>query len=328
MPIDWPRFCDVIRSNQRFVLTSHVRPDCDCLGSELGMAAVLDALGKNVLIVNGHPTPPNLEFVDPDRRIKVLGEDLQVDEVNSAGEVLMILDTSSWAQLGPMGDVVRSTSAKVVVVDHHVKGDNVGALEFKDTEAEATGRLVAEAAEHLGVTLDAQAASALFAAIATDTGWYRFSSTTAATFRYGAKLIEQGACPTSIFASLYERDTLGRTRLRGRILERFEIELDGRLAHTFVRAADFAETGAHPSDTEDVINSGLAIAGTEVAVILVEQATGGFKISFRSRCDLDCSEVAAQFGGGGHKAAAGAFVEGEFPTAQEQILGAVRRAMG
>jgi phosphoesterase RecJ-like protein len=104
--------------------------------------------------------------------------------------------------------------------------------------------------------------------------------------------------------------------------------MDGRLAHTFVRAADFAETGALPSDTEDVINAGLAIAGTEVAVILVEQIDGGFKISFRSQCDLDCSDVAAQFGGGGHKAAAGAFVEGEFAAARKKVLDAVRQAMG
>lgn len=328
MPIDWPQFCTLIRSHQRFVLTSHIRPDCDALGSELGMARVLDALGKDVLVVNGQATPPNLAFIDPDHRIKVVGADLRVDEVNAAAEVLMILDTSSWAQLGPMGDVVRTTSAKKIVLDHHVKGDDVGALEFKNTEAEATGRLVAEAAEHLGVELDSRTAACLFAAIATDTGWFRFSSTTSETYRWGSRLIERGARPAAIFNDLYEQDTLARTRLRGRILEHFDVELDGRLAHTYVRASDFAETGALPSDTEDAINAGLAITGTEVAVILVEQLDGGFKISFRSRCDLDCSEVAAQFGGGGHKAAAGAFVDAEFPAAQERVLGAVREAMG
>lgn len=328
MPIDWSEFCKIIHAHQRFVLTSHIRPDCDALGSELGMAAVLDALGKDVLVVNGQATPPNLAFIDPDRRIQVVGEDLDIERIHAAAEVLMILDTSSWAQLGPMADVVRTSPAKKIVLDHHVKGDDVGAMDFKHTEAEATGRLVAEAAEHLGVELSPQTAACLFAAIATDTGWFRFSSTTSETFRWGSRLVQRGARPSAIFADLYEQDTLGRVKLRGRILERFTTELDGRLAHTYVRAADFAETGALPSDTEDVINSGLAIAGTEVAVILVEQARGGFKISFRSRCDLDCSEVASQFGGGGHKAAAGAFVDAEFAQAQDKVLGAVRAAMG
>jgi phosphoesterase RecJ-like protein len=328
MPINWSHFCEIIRAHKRFLLTSHIRPDCDSLGSELGMAGVLDKLGKEVLIVNGHATPPNLAFVDPKRRIQVLGEDISLEEVNAAADVLMILDTSSWAQLGPMAEVVRSTSAVKLVFDHHLKGDDIGALEFKNTRAEATGRLVAEAAEQLGVPLTPAIAASLFAAMATDTGWFRFSSTTADTYFWASRLVEAGADPAAIYAELYENDTLGRTRLRGRILERFETELDGRLAHTFVRASDFAETGALPSDTEDVINAGLAIAGTEVAVILVEQLEGGFKISFRSRCDLDCSDVAAQFGGGGHKAAAGAFLDGEFATVQTTILNAVRQAMG
>jgi phosphoesterase RecJ-like protein len=328
MPIDWPHFCRIVNAHQRFVVTSHIRPDCDSLGSELGLAGVLDKLGKDVLIANGHATPPNLAFVDPDRRIKVLGNEVSVEEVSAAADVLMILDTSSWAQLGPMSEVVRTTPAVKIVLDHHVKGDDVGAIDFKNTQAEATGRLVAEAAEHLGVPLTPHIASNLFAAIATDTGWFRFSSTTAETYRWASKLIHAGAVPAAIYAELYERDTLGRMKLRGRILERFETDLNGRLAHTFVRASDFADTGALPSDTEDVINSGLAIMGAEVAVILVEQLEGGFKISFRSQCDLDCSEVAAQFGGGGHKAAAGAFVEGDFASAQKKILDAVREAMG
>jgi phosphoesterase RecJ-like protein len=168
----------------------------------------------------------------------------------------------------------------------------------------------------------------LFAAIATDTGWFRFSSTTAYTYEVIAKLIAAGASPPQIYKSLYEQDTLGRVRLRGRILERFHTDLDGRLAHTFVRAVDFAETAAHPSDTEDAVNAGLGIAGVEVAVILVEQLTGGFKISFRSRSALDCNALAQQFGGGGHKAAAGAFVKEPFERAQSLVLNAVRTAMG
>jgi phosphoesterase RecJ-like protein len=139
--------------------------------------------------------------------------------------------------------------------------------------------------------------------------------------------VDAGACPHKIYADLYEQDSLGRVRLRGVILSRVQSELDGRLVYTHVLKDDFDRCGALPSDTEDVINMTLAIAGTEFAVIVVEQVSGGCKISFRSRCHVDCSRIAEQFGGGGHKAAAGAFIDAPVAAAQAQVLDAVRTAM-
>ncbi len=324
--IDWPRFVELIRGHRRFLLTSHIRPDCDALGSELGMAGVLDALGKETLIVNAQQSPPNLQFIDPQRRIRTLGQDVQMADLAEI-ELLMILDTSAWAQLGDMSRVVRETKAKKIVLDHHVSGDDLGAEPFKNVSAEATGRLVVEAAAQLGVPLTPEIATPLFAALATDTGWFRYASTSGDTYRFGGALIDAGAKPSVIYNSLYERDTLARVRLIGRTLDRVQTELEGRLVHTTILREDFDATGALPSDTEDVINLTLTVAGTQVAVILVEQATGGFKISFRSRCQVDCSQVASWFGGGGHKAAAGAFINEPFPVAQKQVLDAVRQAM-
>jgi len=178
------------------------------------------------------------------------------------------------------------------------------------------------------VKLTPEIATPLFAAVATDTGWFRFSSASAVTYRTAAKLIDAGAGPAAIYRDLYEQDTLGRVRLRGAILARVTTELEGRLAHTHVLKEDFERTGSLPSDTEDVINMALAIKGTEVAVILVEQNGGTFKISFRSRSAVDCSRLAEQFGGGGHKAAAGASVKGMLAEVQPLVLDAVRTAMG
>jgi phosphoesterase RecJ-like protein len=326
MAPDWSALAALVHAHQTFTLTSHVRPDCDALGSELGMAAVLRTLGKDVVISNGQETPPNLAFIDPERQIRVLGTDITAAEIDRR-DVLMVLDTSAWQQLGPMAAVVRATPAKRVVVDHHVSQDDLQAQLFKDTSAEATGRLVLDFARHLGVKLTPEIVSPLFAAVATDTGWFRFGSASSITFRAAAEMIDAGARPSAIYRELYEQDTLGRVRLRGLILAHVRTELDGRLAHTYVLREDFAETGALPSDTEDAINMALAIAGTQVAVILVEQPQGGFKISFRSRCDVDCSRLAEQFGGGGHKAAAGASVAGDFAAAQPLVLDAVRAAM-
>ena len=327
MNINWPAFTADIRAAKDIVLTSHVRPDADALGSELGMARVLDTLGKRVRIVNGQATPPNLAFLDLEKRIQVIGQDVQSAELKDA-DLLMVLDTSAWAQLGPMGDVIKSLTCKKIVLDHHVGEDDLGATWYKNTSAEAAGRLVVEAAEQLGVSLTPEMAMPLFAAVATDTGWFRFGSANGYTYQIGTKLIDAGAKPAEIYKQLYEQETIGRVRLRGVILSRIELELAGRLAHTYALKEDFARLGALPSDTEDVINMALAIKGTEFAVIFVEQLAGGFKISFRSRSDVNCNTLAQQFGGGGHKAAAGAFVQGTLAEAQDQVLGAVRESLG
>lgn len=326
MTINWKRFSEIVHSHQRFLLVSHIRPDCDALGSELGMAGVLEALGKSVRIVNGQLTPPNLAFIDPQQRIGAIGQTVQPAELAEI-EVLMILDTSAWAQLGPMSDFIRAFPGKKVIVDHHVSEDDIGAELFKNTSAEATGRLVVEAAEALAVKLTREMATPLFAAIATDTGWFRFASASSGTYRIAEKLIDAGADPASIYNALYEQDTLARMKLRGIVLSRIESELDGRLAYTYVLKEDFTHTNALPSDTEDLVNSALGIGGTEVAVIFVEQQSGGFKISFRSRSSVNCSKLAEKYGGGGHKAAAGAFVQGSLDEVLPVVLDAVRAAM-
>ncbi|NQU19797.1 MAG: DHH family phosphoesterase [Candidatus Nealsonbacteria bacterium] len=324
--INWPRFVEIVSKNQRFVLTTHIRPDCDALGSLLAMAAVLESLGKEVLALCDFQVPPNLAFLDAEGRVKQLGVEVPAEEAQQY-DVLIVLDTSAWAQLGKMGDVIRAFQGVKAVLDHHVSGDELGAEWFKNTTAEATGRLVAEAADQLGAEITPEIARGLFAALTTDTGWFRFSSTKAETLRLGGRLIDAGAVPDLLYQQLYEDDTLARLQLVGRAMARTKTELDGRLIHTYMERVDFEQVGAHPADSEDVINMTLAVGGTEAAVILVEQKTGGFKISFRSRCDLDCSRVAEQFGGGGHKKAAGAFIDEPLESAQAKVLEAVRKAM-
>ncbi len=326
MNVDWARFCEVIKQANNIVLTSHIRPDCDALGSELGMAGVLRALGKKVRIVNGQATPDNLAFIDPKQEIMCIGQDIQPDEIADI-DLHMILDTSAWVQLGPMADVIRNSSCKKIIFDHHQDEDDIDAELFKNTSAEAVGRMVVEAAEHLGVELTPEISMPLFAAISTDTGWFRFPSVTEITYEIAAKLVRGGAVPANIYGDLYERETVGRVRLRGIVLSRIKVELEGRLAYTHILREDYEETGAHPTDTEDLINLALRIEGTKFAVIMIEQVTGGFKMSFRSRCGVPCNEVAAHFGGGGHKAAAGAFIDEPFENVQSKVLEYVREKL-
>lgn len=325
MGVNWKAFVDQIGHYESFVLVSHIRPDCDALGSELGMAEVLRAVGKQVRIINAHRTPPALKFLDPAERIEVLGDDVEAEDVSA--DCIMVLDTSAWAQLGDMGDVIRNSLADKIVLDHHVGEDDLGATMYKDYQAEATGQLVVQAADALGVPLNRTMGVPIFAAIATDTGWFRFASVTPATFRAIARLVDVGVVPSELYADLYERDTLGRLKLRGIILSRTEAELDGALMHTYVTKEDFTATGAQPSDTEDAINMTLGVRGAQAAVILIEQLRGGFKLSFRSRCGMDCNAVAQIFGGGGHKAAAGAFIEGTLEEVRERVVSVVREAV-
>ncbi len=325
MAVNWKSFIDQISHYESFVLVSHIRPDCDALGSELGMAEVLRHIGKKVRIINAHRTPPALQFLDPAGNIEVLGDNVQAEDISA--DCIMVLDTSAWAQLGDMGDVIRTSRADKMVLDHHVGEDDLGATMYKDYQAEATGHLVVQAADALGVALTRSISVPLFAAIATDTGWFRFGSVTADTYRVIARLIDAGVVPSEVYGDLYERDTLGRLRLRGLILSRTTAELDGALMYTYVQKEDFAATNAEPSDTEDAINLTLAVEGAQGAVIFVGQIRGGFKLSFRSRCGMDCNEIARHFGGGGHKAAAGAFQDGTLEEVKERVLPVVREAM-
>ncbi len=326
MSIDWNALKAVIDSANKINLTSHIRPDCDALGSELGMAGLLRQMGKEVRIVNGQETPPNLAFIDPRNEIKCIEKDVQAADILDA-DLWIILDTSAWAQLGPMGDVIRQFEGKKIIFDHHVGEDDLGAEPFKNTTAEATGRMVVEATEAFGLKLTEEMAMPLFAAVATDTGWFRFPSARSFTYDVGSKLIEAGASPAGIYADLYERETLGRLRLKGVVLERICTELDGTFAHTHILKEDFERTGALATDTEDLVNHCLEIQGTQFAVIMIEQLTGGFKISFRSRCSVECNQVASEFGGGGHKAAAGAFINGSFDDVAPKLLDHVRQSL-
>ena len=143
MRLDWAAFLNLIRQSERFVLTSHVRPDCDALGSELGLAGILDAVGKDVRIVNAQETPTNLRWIDPENRLESLAQGVKPADLDDR-DLLVVLDTSAWAQLGAMGEVLKRNRDRVVVVDHHVSEDDLADRWFKDTTAEATARIVYE----------------------------------------------------------------------------------------------------------------------------------------------------------------------------------------
>jgi len=325
MRLDWAAFLNLIRQSERFVLTSHVRPDCDALGSELGLAGILEAVGKDVRIVNAQETPTNLRWIDPENRLESLAQGVKPADLDDR-DLLVVLDTSAWAQLGAMGEVLKRNRDRVVVVDHHVSEDDLADRWFKDTTAEATARIVYEIGLRLRVPLTERIATPLYAGLSTDTGGFRFPSASGETFRVAARLVDAGASPSFIYRELFEQDTLARLHLVGRTLAGARTFNDGSCILSTVRQADIKEIGALPADTEDLINLTLAVKGTQLAAILIEQPDGRVKLSFRSRGGADCSALAGHFGGGGHKAAAGAIVSGDFDAVEQQVTEAVDAA--
>ncbi len=325
MPIDWQPFSKLVGEAQSFVLTSHMRPDCDAVGSEIGLAIALRSLGKKVQIINADSVPPHIAFIDPNREVKVLGTDISAADVHC--DVLAVVDTSAWSQLGPMADVVRATSARRIVIDHHVSQDDMGAAVFKDTSSESTGRLILQAIDALGAPLTQQVANPLFAAIATDTGWFRFPSVTEATLSATTRLVAAGVKPHEVFAALYEQNSLPRILLQGLILSKVKPHVDGRLLTTAITQADLDSVGAEATDTEDVINRLLSVRGVEVALLFLELEPHETKVSLRSRSAIDVNQIAGQFGGGGHKAASGVRYQGPLCEAEPTIIAAVSAAL-
>lgn len=327
MPIDWSPLASVLDRHDRFLVTTHVRPDGDALGSALGMAGLIEGRGKPARVVIPSPTPPRYAFLDPTGRVARFG-DPGATAVDLAGfDALVILDLSSWAQLGDMTPWVREFPGARVVVDHHVSADDLGAIVLKDTTAEATGVLVLDAAEALGVPISQEMATALMTALAMDTGWFRHPSTRPSSFRAAARLMEAGADVHGIYRKLFEQNTPGRLRLIGSALSHLGFDLDGRIAYATVSRADFERTGAIPPETEDLVDYTVSMAGVEVGLLFIEQFKGGIKLSVRTRTDFDCARLAARFGGGGHHAAAGANLPEPMETMVPAVLAAVREQL-
>lgn len=326
--IDWTPLADLIKKHDRFLVTSHVRPDGDALGSEVGMAGLLRQMGKDVRVVNSSRTPPRYDFLDSNGDFFEHFSSLENPAESLADrEVAVILDLSAWKQLGDMADLIRDFKGPRVVVDHHVSQDDLGAVFLKDTSAEATGAILVRAIKALGGTFTKEISTGLLTAIAMDTGWFHHPNTKPQTLRDAADLLESGAEISRIYADLFERNTLGRLKLMGETLAKLKTERDGRIAYTTISMDDLERTGAIPADSEDLVDFTVSLQGVEIGMLFIEQARGGVKGSLRSRTGLDCAKLAAKVGGGGHRAAAGLTLADPLPVAVERVLEIVREAL-
>ena len=323
MSLDWTPFVDLVRTHRSFLLTTHVRPDGDGLGSMLALADALESMGKTVHMTVASVLPPRYDFLDPTHRVKRYSP--PGDEYRGV-EAVAVLDTGTWNQLGDFGGLLRTLQIPRIVIDHHLTQDDLGAVRLVDATAEATGRLIYEAILALGQKPSAAAAHSLFVALAMDTGWFRHPNTRAATFELAARLVEAGARPTAAYEMLEEQGTLGRLRLIGLVLSRIQMACEGKVCFTEIHRGDYEATGGVPQDSENMIDYTRSVAGVEVGLLFMEQPRGGVKVSFRSR-KADVASVAEQFGGGGHRLASGATLDTTLDEAKRLVLAAIASAL-
>lgn len=324
MPLDWSPFVSFIDRSQCLLLTTHVRPDGDGLGSMLALADTLEMRGKKVFTVVASALVARYDFLDPAGRLARFT--LPGDQYTAADGIL-VLDTGTWNQLGDFGSYLRECKTPRMVIDHHITQDDLGGMRLVDTTAEATGRLIAEAIEALGEKPSPTAAHALFVALAMDTGWFRHPNTTSATYCLASRLVEAGARPTDAYQKLFEQNSLGRIHLMSRVLGRIQLLEQGQIAYTEILRDDYTAVGATPQDSEDLINWTRSIDSVEVGLIFMEQPAGGIKVSFRSRSRIDVARIAQQFGGGGHRLASGATLDLPLDEAKQTILHTISAAL-
>ena len=305
-------FDDLVARGKLFVLVTHVNPDGDAIGSEVGLGRFLAARGREVRIVNADPTPVTLRWLEQDGPAAEAYDPARHDGLFAAADAVVLLDNFAPDRLGRIEKLVMEHAAKTFCIDHHPAKETPWGHHLIDTAAGATAVLVYELVTAAGWRPDRAAAEALYAGLATDTGFFRFNSTSPRALRIAAELLEAGADPTRSYAEVYERNSPAYTRLLGRALGGLKLEADGRLGVVAVTLRMVEECDASGVDTSEVTTHVLAVDGVRVAVLFRELPGRSVKVSLRSKGLLDVQALASEFGGGGHRNASGIVLSGTF----------------
>jgi phosphoesterase RecJ-like protein len=287
------------------------------------MRDALAAMGKTVEPVFLSPLPEWYEFLF-EEKVPILGNDIPAEQLCAGRfddvDLVLIIDTNSYVQLPRLDEWLRASRKDVLVIDHHVSGDNLGCVQLIDTTAAAAGEIVLDLFRHAGWPITPPVAEALFVAIATDTGWFKFSNVDSRIFRSAGDLVDAGADPNDVYRKLYQNFSPSRMNLLTRMLNSLSLHFGGRVAVQHILRADFDASGSTGRDTENLIDECQRIGSVEVALLFVELSDGGFRCSLRSKSTVDVRRIAQKFGGGGHAMAAGVNLPGPLDHAQSLIL--------
>jgi bifunctional oligoribonuclease and PAP phosphatase NrnA len=324
MPTTVPRpLLDRIRQGSRFLLTSHISPDGDAIGSALALARMLRGMGKSATVWM-HDAAPAIYAPLPGAARIVVGSAAPAD-FPASFDLVVALECPS---LGRSGLEAELQALPVVNVDHHLGNEHYGAVNWVDTAAPACSEMVFRIARALECQLDADTATLLYLGLVTDTGNFRFSNATAAAFDGAAAMVRAGARPEQVAQWLYESNPVAAIRLQGEMLRSLALHHGGRIATVLLTAEMFARAAATAADSEGLIDIPRSIAGVEAVGLLREVGANRYKVSLRSRGSTNVESIARGYGGGGHLNAAGFTVDGTVVELTGSIVAALTEALG
>ncbi|MDD5168566.1 MAG: bifunctional oligoribonuclease/PAP phosphatase NrnA [Syntrophales bacterium] len=303
-----------IKQNNAFLITAHVRLDGDAVGSELALSEFLTNMGKKVVIYNQDPTPANYLFLPG------TGAIVHSLSESESFDVAFVLDCSELERVGDDAAAKIGKTKTLINIDHHISNKGFCELRLIDPHASSTGELIFHLMKELGGALTKGIATNLYAAILTDTGGFRYGNTTRDALMISGQLVECGASPQWISQNVYENNALAKLRLLSKALSTLAFDEHGTVGSMVVHLRDFEETGALHEHTDGFVDLPRSVEGTKISILYSEISPDRFKVSMRSKDDVDIERVARAFGGGGHINAAACRVEGDIETVKRQIL--------
>lgn len=324
----WASIITQLCQNNRFIISSHLNPDCDALGSELALAYHLRSLGKDVTILNTDAVPEMYQFLDPQHLIHTFSEKKHAPVLARAEAVIVVDVSGGWQRLGRVGAALAQLKVVSLCIDHHPNGDPFCQISLVEPGVSATGELIFHLINAMGGTITAPIAKALYAAILTDSGSFRFSNTGPNTHRIIARLLESGVNPAEIYSRLYEQLPLSRVQLKGYVLQNIQLAGQGQIAWVSLSLETLQTFGVASSELDGFSGMPMQIAGVRMAVFLVELPRERVKISLRSDGSVPVNRLAALFDGGGHLPAAGAIVAGSLADITALILAEAEKILG
>lgn len=311
MSEDLGKLSTVIKKSQSFMLTTHINPEGDAIGSELALALALENMGKNVTVVNQDPVPYSLTFLPGVWKVRHV-------EPGNHFDVGILLDCGSPERTGSVGELLPRCDT-IISIDHHVTYGGYGDYCLHDSQASSTGELVFQLLKHLERDIDEEIATLLWVAVMTDTGSFRYSNTSSAALQIAAELVDLGARPWEISEKLYEREPHGKLLLLSKVLSTLEVSDCGEIASITVFKRDMDTVGATNDYLEGFINYPRSIEGVKVAVSFREETHRFYKVSLRAKGDADVARVATSFSGGGHVKAAGFKAKGNLTKVKRDV---------
>ncbi len=327
MDHNWQPIIAEIKKSKHILLTTHVNPDGDGLGSELAMYYCLKGMGICSIILNDSATPEEYKFLDPNGVIWCYNPEKH-DEILRTIDLVFTLDIGGFSRLGKLGNELSHLNLTTICIDHHSENHLCCTHKIVDEESPATACLIYELLKILyPQSIDQKIAKAVYVGLLTDTGSFRFENTNSTVMEIAAELIKLGVKPMEIFQQVYESYTPQRMKLLGIALQKVQYGCDGRLAWFTITTADRLATGVTLDEINGFTDFVRSIKGVEVSIMFLETNDETIRVNFRSKGKILVNEIAIQFGGGGHYFAAGATIKGSLETALNRILPVARRSV-